>query len=777
MHKKSILSLAISGLLASASPFAASQSHQHGAGAFDPSIANEGRLIQMLKAGGKISEGATLEEATAKLQDWLKDRKAHELQRARMQATTSATAAALAEEPRRVNGNHLRDQRWRELDNRKLFPDNLQLEEWTEGARKAKVLAILMEFPDFPHNSIQPGETDMYYEDYNREHFQDLLFSDSGYAGPNGENLISMQQYYIAQSGASYSVEGNVAGWYMAQKPAAFYGNNVDGDARALIREALLAAAADPNVDLSDYDIEDRYDLDGDGDYWEPDGLVDHVMVFHSAVGEEAGGGQLGEDAIWAHRWNLGQIFPIEGTTSDSGNWGGMMAAYDYTIQPISAAAGVCAHEYGHDLGLPDEYDTQYTGKGEPVSYWSIMSSGSWAGKIPGTEPTGFSAYAKEKLQGIWGGNWQHGATLSIDELDRKGEVLLLDEAVSKGSNNDVIRIDLPKKKRIITTPTSGQYAYFGGKANDLHTSMSYDLDLTSATSAKLAFKTWYDIEADWDYGYVMVESESGKVSIPATITTDTNPNGNNLGNGITGASDGWVNAEFDLSAYAGQTVKVSIEYFTDSGTLNPGLYVDDIALSVDGAVVASDNADSAPVFTLDGFTADEGFTVSDRYYLMEWRTHNGVDIGLERLNVSGQLMSFNQGLVVWFVDDSWDNNHVGVHPGEGFLGVVDADQRVVKWEDGSVASTKFQLHDAAFNVIASERLKLDLTDVDSVGSTLKDQNRRPYPRFIDRLNYMSDEIPDAGRNIPEFGLNVLVLSQSADGKVGKVLVRNTSSR
>ncbi|MCZ8486632.1 immune inhibitor A [Vibrio lentus] len=35
---------------------------------------------------------------------------------------------------------------------------------------------------------------------------------------------------------------------------------------------------------------------------------------------------------------------------------------------------------YGHDLG-PDEYDTQYTGKGEPVSYWSIMSSGSWAGQ------------------------------------------------------------------------------------------------------------------------------------------------------------------------------------------------------------------------------------------------------------------------------------------------------------------------------------------------------------------------------------------------------------
>ena len=90
------------------------------------------------------------------------------------------------------------------------------------------------------------------------------------------------------------------------------------------------------------------------------------------------------------------------------------MAAYDYTIQPADGAAGVFAHEYGHDLGLPDEYDTQYTGEGEAVAYWSIMASGSWAGKIPGTEPTGFSAWSKEFLQAAHGGNW-----LKYDEVSR----------------------------------------------------------------------------------------------------------------------------------------------------------------------------------------------------------------------------------------------------------------------------------------------------------------------------------------------------------------------
>ncbi|MCG6212689.1 immune inhibitor A, partial [Vibrio furnissii] len=171
-----------------------------------------------------------------------------------------------------------------------------------------------------------------------------------------------------------YSVAGQAAGWYRASKNAAYYGGNspaTDSDmhAQELVREALDQLAQDPNINLADYDVEDRYDYDGDGNYREPDGVIDHLMVFHASVGEEAGGGVLGADAIWSHRYNLGQYHVLKGTSSTvPGRFNGQYAAYDYTIQPIDAAAGVCAHEYGHDLGLPDEYDTQYTGKGEPVS-------------------------------------------------------------------------------------------------------------------------------------------------------------------------------------------------------------------------------------------------------------------------------------------------------------------------------------------------------------------------------------------------------------------------
>ena len=38
----------------------------------------------------------------------------------------------------------------------------------------------------------------------------------------------------------------------------------------------------------------------------EPDGLIDHLMIFRSSVGEKGGVAISARMQIWAHRWNLG---------------------------------------------------------------------------------------------------------------------------------------------------------------------------------------------------------------------------------------------------------------------------------------------------------------------------------------------------------------------------------------------------------------------------------------------------------------------------------------
>ena len=116
------------------------------------------------------------------------------------------------------------------------------------------------------------------------------------------------------------------------------------------------------------YDQWDRYDFDGDGDFNEPDGYIDHFQIVH-AGGDQADGDPIqGEDAIWSHRWYAFQndaARPARRATSDGGTQIGDTGIWvgDYTIQPENGGLSVFAHEYGHDLGLPDHYDTSAGGR------------------------------------------------------------------------------------------------------------------------------------------------------------------------------------------------------------------------------------------------------------------------------------------------------------------------------------------------------------------------------------------------------------------------------
>ena len=125
------------------------------------------------------------------------------------------------------------------------------------------------------------------------------------------------------------------------------------------------------------FDVWDRYDFDSDGNFNEPDGYIDHFQIVH-AGGDQADGDPIyGEDAIWSHRWYATQTSRhagppgnlIGGTQiGDTGFWIG-----DYTIQPENGGRSVFYHEYGHDLGLPDDYNI-LSGGDNNNEHWTLMA-------------------------------------------------------------------------------------------------------------------------------------------------------------------------------------------------------------------------------------------------------------------------------------------------------------------------------------------------------------------------------------------------------------------
>ena len=120
----------------------------------------------------------------------------------------------------------------------------------------------------------------------------------------------------------------------------------------------------------------DRYDYDGDGDFNEPDGYIDHFQIVHAGGDQADGDPWQGEDAIWSHRWKT-----FQGTgqgpagNPDGGNQIGTSGIWiaDYTIQPENGGRSVFFHEFGHDLGLPDDYNV-LAGGDNTNEHWTLMA-------------------------------------------------------------------------------------------------------------------------------------------------------------------------------------------------------------------------------------------------------------------------------------------------------------------------------------------------------------------------------------------------------------------
>ena len=109
---------------------------------------------------------------------------------------------------------------------------------------------------------------------------------------------------------------------------------------------------------------------------------------------------------------------------------------------------------------------------------------------------------------------------------------------------------------------------------------------LTTAVSvpdqgAMLSYRSWFDIEADYDYAYLSLSTDNGATwrSIPTRASTAANPLGINLGAGWTGAGQTWNNEQIDLQPWAGQTILLRFWMINDDAYNAQGVALDDLRL------------------------------------------------------------------------------------------------------------------------------------------------------------------------------------------------------
>ncbi|MEU7023442.1 immune inhibitor A domain-containing protein [Streptomyces sp. NPDC046203] len=614
-----------------------------------------------------------------------------------------------------------------------------------------KIFTILVEFGDEVdpkyggepgplHNSIPKPDRKVdnstaWKADYNQAHFQDLYF---GTGKEKGQPKQSLKTFYEQTSSGRYSVDGTVTDWVKVRYNEARYGSNYCGQSNCInvwdtVRDGVNAWVADQKAQgksdadiksvLASYDQWDRYDYDNDGDFNEPDGYIDHFQIVHAGEDESAGGGAQGGDALWAHRWyaygtdngKTGPSYNKAGGTpiGDTGLWVG-----DYTMQPENGGLGVFAHEYGHDLGLPDHYDT--SGGENSTGFWTLMSSGSWlgAGKDSiGDTPGDMSAW--DKLQLGW---------LDYDKVSDAQRATKTTHKLGVSEYNtklpQALVVELPKEHVTtdVVAPAEGANQWWSDMGDDLKNTLTRPVDLTGKSSASLDLQGWWDIEQDYDFLYTEVSTDGGAnwTALDGTADGQPLPKDASGASALTGESGTHKKLSFDLSAYAGKKFDLRFRYQTDGGAGGKGFTADAITLTADGAPIFSDNAENGDNGWVSNGFSRVGASFSkdyEQYYIAENRQYVSYDKTLEvgpyNFGFTGDKASwvehyaYQNGLLIWKWDLSQKDNNTSQHPGQGRVLPIDSHPTPLRWNDGTLMRGRIQAYDSPFTLAKTDGMVL----------------------------------------------------------------------
>jgi hypothetical protein len=180
-------------------------------------------------------------------------------------------------------------------------------------------------------------------------------------------------------------------------------------------------------------------------------------------------------------------------------------------------------------------------------------------------------------------------------------------------------------------SPTGNELVWYAPPSDNLDATLTTELDLSGETDPTFTFWAWYDLEADYDFAYVLVSADAGATW---TIVEPDHAIGGEYGPAIGGqsgdlksAENDWIAHSVDLNDYVDQTILLRVEMLTDSAVSGSGLALDMSTSNVTGAWLA------------DGFIRHDGiltpnwlvqFSGSDVIGLPEFSAGAGTTVTLD---------------------------------------------------------------------------------------------------------------------------------------------------
>ena len=157
--------------------------------------------------------------------------------------------------------------------------------------------------------------------------------------------------------------------------------------------------------------------------------------------------------------------------------------------------------------------------------------------------------------------------------------------------------------------PIEGKYAFWSNKGDHSNMRLTREFDFRNVSAPiSFTYKTWYDLEEDYDYLFFEISTNGKDWRIIRTpSSTSENPSGNSYGwgyNGLSGGNKTWIEETVDLSSYAGEVIQVRFEYITDAAVHGEGFLLDEVSIPEIGYST--------------GFETDDGGWVAEGFVRVE---------------------------------------------------------------------------------------------------------------------------------------------------------------
>jgi M6 family metalloprotease-like protein len=446
-----------------------------------------------------------------------------------------------------------------------------------------KLLVILVGFSDKPFT-------------YTNQNFVDLVSAD------NYNGTGSVKDYYKDNSDEQFIMDIDVAGPYTLPNTMAYYGGNnaygSDQNMDYFVRHAI--DAANPDVDYADYDNDN-------------DNRVDAIHIIFAGTPESSTGI---DNEIWPHRSSVSPNI-----VKDNVRFGPYSCSAEKKNSVAMDGIGTICHEFGHVLGFPDFYDTDYTGSGGQAAVpgdWDLMSSGSYLNNS--ATPAGLTGIERQIA------NWAQPIELTTT-ANGLSLPAINDSAVfykiDLGNNNEFLMLEHRRKTKWDSyIPGEGMLIYHA-QQNRINNWLENGQNNINVTPSN---RGWYIVPATGNDAH----TETGNAPFPGisgnmnftNLTTPANTlmNGTPTNKPITSIqyqNDSVITFNFMSDLPAVSTGAVTSSTITSSSAIVSGsiLYYGDSTISEQGAVwsvnqEALRNLDQDSITAIAANTTDAVFTV-----------------------------------------------------------------------------------------------------------------------------------------------------------------------